>query len=86
MIAEPFVHALSVSGACALIHLCFDDVTAHHQGQMFADEIAKVNQRRSSAGKTRQDKNLGSIILDVFLDMNQLLNTLQGLFVSLRLS
>lgn len=49
VIAQPVVHTLRVRRTGALIQWSFDNMSANHHGQMFANRIAEIDQRWPSA-------------------------------------
>ena len=83
--AEPVIHAVVERGAGALIELILDHVTTNHERQLLANQVGKVDERRPGTGQTRQDQNLRTVVLDVLLDMNEVLDTVQSRFVRLSL-
>ena len=83
--AEPVVHALVERGSSALVELVLDHVTAHHERQLLADEVGKVDERRARAGQSRQDQDLRPVVLDVILHLHQVLHAVQRRLVRLRL-
>lgn len=83
MLLEPLVHPVAVGVADALVDRFRQNVTAHHEGEVLADEVGKINQRRTTAGQAGEDKNLRSIVFHVLFDVHQLLHALEGLFVRL---
>lgn len=86
MLVQPLVHPPCVALTGPLVHRSIEDVSAHHEGDVLADEVAKVDQGRSGTWQAGQDEDLGSVVLDVILDVDELLHALEGLVVSLRLS
>ena len=80
------VHALGVGLSRPLANGRLEDMAAHHKRDVLADEVAKVDQRRPSAGQAAQDEDLRSVVFHVLFDVNELLHTLERLFVGLRLS
>lgn len=51
------------------------DITAHHQGIVFAEEISKIDEGRSHVWQSGHDKNLGRVRFNVFFNVTQLLDS-----------
>lgn len=86
MLAEPLIHALIVRRPRALVQLLLHHVTAHHHGQVLADQVGEVDEGRPGARQAGQHENLRPVVFHVLLNVDELLNAAQRGFVRLSLS
>ncbi len=57
------------------------DVAANDHGAVATDEVRKVDQSRSSGRRATQDEQLRPVVFHVVLNVNELLDTRQGLAI-----